>query len=67
MHRGNSIEADFIPRQILDVLIRVMAPIVPHLSEEIHDVRMDGSDLSVFTSGWEATVSGNSPIVIVPE
>jgi hypothetical protein len=37
-----------------------MAPIVPHLSEEVHDVRMDGSDLSVFTSSWEATVSGNS-------
>ena len=44
-----------------------MAPIVPHLSEEVHDIRMDGSDLSVFTSRWETTVSGNSLTGMVPK
>ena len=62
-----SIEADFIFLQILDVMVRIMAPIVPHLSEEVHDVRMDGSDLSVFTSCWETTVSGNSLTTTVPK
>ena len=61
------IETDFIIRQILDVMIRVMAPIVPHLSEEVHDVRMDGSSLSVFALGWETTVSGKSLTSTVPK
>jgi leucyl-tRNA synthetase len=61
-----SIGADFILLQILDVLVRVMAPIVPHLSEEVHDVRMGGSELSVFTSSWETTVSGNLLMIMAP-
>ena len=61
------IEANFILRQILDVMIRVMSPIVPHLSEEVHDVRMDGSCLSVFALRWETTVSGDPLTSTVPQ
>ena len=61
------IETDFVLWQILDVMVKVMSPIVPHLSEEVHDVRMDGSDLSVFALHWEATVSGNSLTSTVPK
>ena len=35
----------------------VMAPILPHLSEEIHDAMMKRkNELSVFTEGWRAVV-----------
>ena len=47
-------------------MIRVMSPIVPHLSEEVHDVRMDGSSLSVFALRWETTVSGEPLTSTVP-
>ena len=61
------IEADFIIWQILDVMTRVMSPIVPHLSEEVHDVRTNGSGLSVFALRWETTVSSNYLTSTVPK
>lgn len=38
----------------------IMAPILPHLAEEIHDIRRVGGDsvTSVFERGWSNVVGG---------
>jgi len=51
--------------QILDTMTHVMAPVVPHLAEEIHHSLEGGqgdksAGLSVFTKAWQPLVRYSS-------
>jgi isoleucyl-tRNA synthetase len=55
--------------QVLGVMIKIVAPIVPHLAEEVYETcrtrhASDRSPSSVFMEHWKPSVSCRSPLNI---
>ena len=47
--------------KVLRIMLKIIAPIVPHLAEEIHEVTGQSTRISVFLDHWQSKVGEHLP------